>query len=163
MNWEALAAVGQLASALGVVVTLAYLARQIGVANRAAADANRLERSRGVREMFLAAATHADLRATIGKTMGGGGNLATRLGVNEDEAHQVFLVSAYWWYLHWGQWASSKSQADVDELSTMVREFYTSPMMRIIWETPGATRALDQGFVRFVNDCLASAPMPDHP
>lgn len=36
MNWEAIGAVGEILGAVGVVVTLAYLARQIHVSNRAA-------------------------------------------------------------------------------------------------------------------------------
>lgn len=92
MNWEALSAIGQLLSALGVVVTLAYLARQIRVSNDAAADANRLQRAAGVREMQLALSTNEALRATWQKALGdrpATDAIARRLGLTRDEADQL--------------------------------------------------------------------------
>ena len=54
MNWEAIGALGEIVGALAVVLTLAYLAIQVRHAKEAAADTNRLERSKGVRDMMLA-------------------------------------------------------------------------------------------------------------
>jgi hypothetical protein len=137
MNWEALSAIGQLVSALGVVVTLAYLARQIHVANVAAADANRLQRAAGVREISLAMAANEPLQSAWDKAMGGNPArdvLARRLGLSRAEADRVVQVATYWQWLHWGQWASSNTPKDLAELEHVVRAFYALPAMRSVWE-----------------------------
>ena len=53
MNWEAIGAIGEIVGALAVVLTLGYLANQVRHAKEAAADTNRLERSKGVRDMMF--------------------------------------------------------------------------------------------------------------
>lgn len=50
MNWDAISALGELTGAIAVVITLGYLALQTKAAREASGDANRLERSNGVRE-----------------------------------------------------------------------------------------------------------------
>ena len=54
MNWDAIGAIGEIISALVVALTLGYFAIQVRADKDAAADANRLERAKGVREMMLA-------------------------------------------------------------------------------------------------------------
>lgn len=160
MNWEALSAIGQLLSALGVVVTLAYLARQIRVSNDAAADANRLQRAAGVREMQLALSTNEALRATWYKALGerpATDAIARRLGLTRDEADQLTNMGIYWQWLHWGQWASSNSPKDLAELAHLIEGFYALPAMRVVWEEASEVQLLDPAFVHFVNSCLARA------
>lgn len=67
MNWEAIGAIGEIVGALAVVLTLGYLANQVRHAKEAAADTNRLERSKGVRDMMLASASDSDLRENLTK------------------------------------------------------------------------------------------------
>ena len=54
MNWEAIGAIGEIIGAAAVALTLGYFAIQLRASKDAAADANRLERAKGVREMMLA-------------------------------------------------------------------------------------------------------------
>ena len=65
MNWEAIGAIGDFVGAFAVIITLAYLAVQVRHAKDVAADTNRLERSKGVRDMMLATALDKNFSETI--------------------------------------------------------------------------------------------------
>ena len=67
MNWETIAAFGKIVSAMVVAFTLGYFVIQLRAAKDAAADINRLERAKGVREMMLATSLNNDLRETVTK------------------------------------------------------------------------------------------------
>lgn len=68
MNWAAISAIGQLAGAIAVVVTVGYLAVQIRLARLAASDANRLQRGVGVREMIFNVLNNEQLRRATDKS-----------------------------------------------------------------------------------------------
>ncbi len=64
MNWEAVGAIGEIAGALAVVVSLVYLARQVGMSNRLAraeafrapnSDLNSMNAAFGIDPIFRAA------------------------------------------------------------------------------------------------------------
>jgi heme/copper-type cytochrome/quinol oxidase subunit 1 len=63
-NWTAIAAIGQLLSAVAVALTLIYLTMQIRHAEIAASDANRLARAQGVVNFWLEAAHDPAFRKT---------------------------------------------------------------------------------------------------
>jgi hypothetical protein len=89
VNWDAISAIGQLAGAIAVVVTLGYLAVQIRIARLAASDANRLQRGAGVREMIFTLLNNEQLRRAVDKSEGYGDTIravAQRLELSEDEA-----------------------------------------------------------------------------
>ena len=67
MNWEAVAAVGEIVCAMVAALTVGYFAIQLRAAKDAAADINRLERAKGVREMMLATSLNNELRETVTK------------------------------------------------------------------------------------------------
>ena len=62
MNWDAIGAVGEILGAFAVVATLVYLASQVRYEKTAAADANRLERAAGVRDLLLEMTRNDKLR-----------------------------------------------------------------------------------------------------
>lgn len=62
MNWEAISAIGQITSALAVVLTLGYLGIQVRATREVAADTNRLHRSNGVRDIMLASISNTEIR-----------------------------------------------------------------------------------------------------
>ncbi len=67
MNWEAISAIGQITSALAVVLTLGYLGIQVRATREVAADTNRLHRSNGVRDIMLASISNTEIRQALEK------------------------------------------------------------------------------------------------
>jgi len=162
MNWEAIGAIGEIVGALAVVVTLIYLAHQVRHAKNASADTNRLERSKGVREMFMDSAMDKDLRDTLTKgflTSDYYDDLSSKLNLSPQEAATFDWAMLYWFWLHWGQYTSTTSESDMEELRHIVGTFYRHPSVRLCWETsPWARPILEEEFVKFVDEILAADP-----
>ena len=159
MNWEAIGAIGEIVGALAVVLTLGYLANQVRHAKEAAADTNRLERSKGVRDMMLASASDSDLRENLTKGLllsDYYDEIASKLNMSSNEAASFDWAMLYWFWLHWGQYASTTKDSDVEELRNVIRGFYSNPGVRLCWEkSPWARPVLEVNFVKFVDEILA--------
>ena len=164
MNWEAIGAIGEITGAIAVVITLVYLASQIRHAKNTAADSNRLERSRGVREMFMASAMDKNLRNTLTKGFISSDyyeEVALKLNLTPEEAATFDWAMLYWFWLHWGQYVSTTNETDLDELRHLIGYFYRHPSVRYSWEnSPWARPALEPEFVKFVDSIIAE---PDQP
>lgn len=124
INWEAITAVGQVISGAAVAATLFYLTIQVRHAETAASDANRLARANGVVNFWLSSAHDPDFRRN--NMVVGGDNplmeeIATRLGITEEEATQLESVAQHWFWLHWGQWSTTMEERDLDELKAMIQ------------------------------------------
>ena len=162
MNWDAVGAVGEILGALAVVLTLGYLARQVHFARESAADANRLNRANGVTEMLLATATNTELLNSISKSHGLAPfheAYAAHLGTSPRCSRSFRLVGhVYYFWLHWGNFASVTSPKDMAELAHVVSTFYQIPAVRYSWEhSPYAKPVLDPEFVEFVERTLSNA------
>ena len=159
MNWEAIGALGEIVGALAVVLTLAYLAIQVRHAKEAAADTNRLERSKGVRDMMLASAADSGLRENLTKGLQLSDyydEIASNLNMSSDEAASFDWAMLYWFWLHWGLYASTTKESDVEELRNVISGFYRNPGVRVCWEkSPWARPVLEKDFVNFVDEILA--------
>ena len=159
MNWEAIGALGEIVGALAVVLTLAYLAIQVRHAKEATADTNRLERSKGVRDMMLASAADSGLRENLTKGLQLSdyyNEIASNLNMSSDEAASFDWAMLYWFWLHWGQYASTTKESDVEELRNVISGFYRNPGVRVCWEkSPWARPVLEKDFVNFVDEILA--------
>ena len=159
MNWEAIGALGEIVGALAVVLTLAYLAIQVRHAKEAPADTNRLERSKGVRDMMLASAADSGLRENLTKGLQLSdyyNEIASNLNMSSDEAASFDWAMLYWFWLHWGQYASTTKESDVEELRNVISGFYRNPGVRVCWEkSPWARPVLEKDFVNFVDEILA--------
>ena len=159
MNWDAIGAVGEIFGAFAVVATLIYLASQVKHAKEAAADINRIARATGVREFKLAMAANDDLRNGVNKVMGGDkyiAEMAAKLGVPEADMSRTESANVHWFWLHWGQYASTTSEEDLAELRNLIAGFYSNPGVRVSREqSPYARPILDPGFVNFVDQILA--------
>ena len=162
MNWEAIGALGEIVGALAVVLTLAYLAIQVRHAKEEAADTNRLERSKGVRDMMLASAADSGLRENLTKGLQLSdyyNEIASNLNMSSDEAASFDWAMLYWFWLHWGQYASTTKESDVEELRNVISGFYRNPGVRVCWEkSPWARPVLEKDFVNFVDEILAQDP-----
>ncbi len=158
MNWEAISAIGEITGAIAVVITLGYFALQIRSARETAADTNRLQRSNGVREIMLATMASRDVRAAIEHALGTSSlheKFASELEVTHDEANIAHWLLLSWFWLHWGQYASTTTQKDIDELKNVVKIFYSNPGVHKIWSnSPFAKPALESDFVNFVEEVL---------
>ena len=135
MNWDAIGAVGEILGALAVVVTLVYLARQVSYARTEAADANRLQRSNGLREFNLAIATDNGLRDSIAKSHRMQPYYeadAEALEITADDAARSDWTHACFFWLHWGQWSTNSDDAGKAELKHMIRSYYTVPAVRYL-------------------------------
>ena len=148
MNWEAIGALGEIVGALAVVLTLAYLAIQVRHAKEASADTNRLERSKGVRDMMLASAADSGLRENLTKGLQLSdyyNEIASNLNMSSDEAASFDWAMLYWFWLHWGQYASTTKESDVEELRNVISGFYRNPGVRVCWEkSPWARPVLEK-------------------
>ena len=138
INWTAIAAIGQLFSAVAVALTLIYLTMQIRRAEIAASDANRLARADGVVSFWLAAMHDPEFREAglriNPQNREWTAEIARRLEISEADATLLQNEVLYWFWLHWGQWNTSTEQKDIDELVNMIQRFYTLPQVRLVWE-----------------------------
>lgn len=164
INWDAITALGQIISTVAVVLTLVYLTNQIQQAETASTDANRLARSSGVAEFFLAAAHDPEFRRLQERAAGDTvrahfiREVRRRLELSEDEATQLAAGAQYWFWLHWGQWRSSMDEGDRRELQNMIERFYALPHIRVVWEAHRDW--MDPAFAEFVDEALVDAPPP---
>ena len=166
INWEAIGAIGEIAGALAVILTLGYLALQVRYVKSAATDQNRLARANGVREIMLAHVANDELRMDLVRDYGVEEHyqrLARDLGVSVEAASRADWNNACWFWLHWGQYSSAQSAKDVEELTHLIDTFYRTPGMRRSWETcPWGKPVLDPGFVAFVDEILAKDAPGEH-
>lgn len=158
MNWEAISAVGEMASALVVMITLIYLATQVKYAKMAAADVNRLTRAQGVCDMQLFMASNPGLHQGYAKANNWDvwyRQMAEAFDMTVEEAIHFDSLSLYWFWLHWGQFSSTNTKADLNELGEAVGKFYSSPFLRYAWQnSPFAKPLFDDNFVAFVDRSL---------
>jgi hypothetical protein len=163
MDWEAIGAIGEIVGAAAVVVTLGYLATQIQYAKIAASDSNRLIRASGVREMYLAQAQDPTLAMSLAAFDSTADAYyrayAAEFGTTVEQAICTDSQNQYYFWLHWGQFASLKTTADEEELRNVARGFYSVPYVRYSWDTsPYAKTLLEPRFIDFIDQILAETP-----
>jgi hypothetical protein len=164
MNWEAIGAVGEILGAAAVVGTLIYLASQVRYAKNAAADASRLERSSGVRNIILELTRDDELRNTLLQDIGQLSiyeEFGKALDLDASRASKLDYHNNYYFWVHWGQFASSKTDADLDELRNIASTFYRIPAVRHSWENSPNRIQLDPVFVEFIDSQLKKADASD--
>ncbi|MBM89205.1 MAG: hypothetical protein CMQ41_12590 [Gammaproteobacteria bacterium] len=162
MNWEAIGAVGEIVGALAVVITLVYLASQVRHAKETAADTNRLERSKGVRDMLISSPLNSEFQKTLTKglnTTDYYSKLGSQLNLSAERAATFDWAMAYWFWLHWGQYASTTKESDIEELRHLISQFYGHPNLKYCWANgPWGRPMLEENFVKFVDEILANDP-----
>ena len=156
MNWDAIGAIGETIGALAVVFTLAYLAIQIRVARSVAADANRLTRANGVREFALSIANNKELLAIICKAYGVE-EFYERYGkefeLSGEEAARLDFIHQFFFWLHFGQYASTNDAHGIEELKHLIGNFYNVNAVNYSWEnSPFGKAFMDPNFVKFADE-----------
>ncbi|MCB1669689.1 MAG: hypothetical protein R3F41_10945 [Gammaproteobacteria bacterium] len=157
MNWEAIGAIGEILGAMAVVMTLVYLAVQVRYAKEAAADNNRIVRASGVREMYMAQVNNPEFRSVLHKAGDSGylQQIADDLGIIKEEADILDAASGYWFWLHWGQYSSTHSESDLQELKNLIGSFYKTDSVYNCWKkSPWHRPLLDPKFVKFVDEIV---------
>ncbi len=161
MNWDAVVAISEMVGVAAVVISLLYLAFQIRLTRLAAADASRTARSIGVRENVLAMVNNSELRENWIGSSGLDSRyevLASEMNLSTDGAIQVDNMCQCWMWLHWGQYKSIKTQADLEELENIVSLFYSvSPMLDCWRKSPYGSVVFDEDFVRFVESAVSKS------
>jgi len=155
-------AIGEMVSAIAVVLTLGYLAIQIRYARLSATDASRWGRADGVREILLGVLASPESRRAWSKADDQAearlANLAQHLGTTPEEADLVWYTCCCWAFLHWAQFRSMKTIEDHRELENLVVTFYSAPPMGTVWQHDSYLKALlDPGFVTWIGNVLASS------
>jgi len=160
LNWDVIATLAEVTAAMGVIASLVYVARQLHSSHVTAADANRLNRSRGVCEIMLSFATNDELRRSYIKL-----NhlepyfekMASEFDVSVDDAARNDFANAYWFWLHWGQYSSTTDPKDLEVLKIVIYPYVDIPGMKYSWEhSYMAKPCLDEGFIEFVETTLAA-------
>ena len=134
MNWDAVGAIGETIGALAVVITLAYLAVQIRVSRSVAADANRLTRTNGVREWCLSVAENDEMLSAVIKGHGMEGYFVTfgeTFNLTPEEAARLDFMHQHFFWLHYGQYASTNDKKSKEELRKLAPKFYNVPSIKI--------------------------------
>ena len=154
MNWEAIGALGETLGAILVLITLIYLATQVRYAKNAAADANRLARAKGVCDLQLVAACNDQLNQSnidANEWNGWYQELAEVRDITVEDAMRADAMSTYWFWLHWGQFASTNNKEDLAELGDTIGKFYQSPAIKYAWDNgPFSKPLLGREFIEFV-------------
>ena len=156
MNWDAVGAIGETVGALAVVITLAYVAVQIRVSRSVAADANRLNRTNGVRDWCLAVSGNDQMLSALikGHRMEGYFEaFGKEFELSPEEAARLDFMHQYFFWLHYGQYASTNDEKSTDELRKLAKTFYNIPSIRYSWEnSPYGKTFLEPNFVTFIDE-----------
>ena len=161
MDWEAIGALGEVMGATAVVVTLGYLAVQVRHAKTATADQSRIYRASAVQEMILE--TCRDERLRTLQTQAWGLEpyyqaMADKHGISIEDATKLDWGNGYYFWMWWGQYASTTEDKDRKELEKIIEKLGGTPGMREHWEnSPLARPLLDADYVAFVDEVLSRA------
>ena len=161
MNWDTVSAISETVGVIAIVISLLYIAFQVRFARLTAADTSRTARSIGVRENVLAMVNNSELRENWMKSSGLKSvyeMIGTEMNVSADGAIQIDNMCQCWMWLHWGQYKSIKTPADLKELENIVSVFYSVPPMLNCWrKSPYGSKIFDEDFVRFVEGAISKS------
>jgi hypothetical protein len=164
MNWDAIGAIGEIVGAAAVVLTLGYLALQIRHSKQATTDSNRIARSNGVREWLLVMASNDRLRESWDAFTNMNdfhAETSKQFGVEVDVAARAHYAAVYFFWLHWGQYASSMDERDRQELQNLIRNWYaTAPIKYQRDNSPIAKPIMHQPWIDFVDSVLHESGSP---
>ena len=107
---------------------------------------------------MLASIANAEIRQALEKGLGTSplhDMFSKELGISKDEAFIMHWTMLAWFWLHWGQYASTVTKKDIEELTGVIRLFYINPGVQLVWNnSPFAKPALENGFVDFVEGII---------
>ncbi|MFT7651927.1 MAG: hypothetical protein ACI9ON_002004 [Limisphaerales bacterium] len=159
MTIQDLGSIGELVSAIAILITLVYLAVQVKYARMATVDRNRETRVNGIIEINNRLANNPDLRQAFDKTTGDEWKImlqdfASAWGVSVEEASAVFWTQSDFVWLHWAQYRSTKTIEDQNELENIVRFWYSAPPTSTMMENDTFRSIYDPDFIAWVDTIL---------
>ncbi len=154
-------AIGELLSAVAILVTLVYLANQIKYARLTAMDGNRANRVVGIRDLNGRLVADADARMAWNKAIDPAfrelhEDIAESLGLSFDEASIVILQGWNWMYTHWAQYHSMKSPEDDAELKLICKVWYGADPMKTLLRHPAFRACFEPAFVSWLDGVVAA-------
>ena len=156
-DWGAL---GELVSAIAIIVTLVYLSIQVKYARIAASDASRVNRLAGIHNIELQYVNDPSFRELWSKVSGPGlskiyEDIANELEISQDEAMRVISYGSNWIWLHWAQFRSIKTAEDESELKNIINAWYSEGPMRALIEHHMYRSFYDQEFMSFIDENIS--------
>jgi hypothetical protein len=154
-------AVGELISAVAILVTLLYLAVQVRSARISATDASRANRVAGIHQITNRMFENQEHQRAWLKSAGPGftqiqADLSVELGISIDEAMLVQIQAGDWVWLHWAQFRSVKTKEDEAELRNIIAVWYGENPMKALISHPAMRTYFDIDFIEYVDDILAN-------
>ena len=156
-------AVGEIVGAFGIVVTLLYLATQIRYARIASTDASRQHRVAAIREIETQVLNNPEIFEAWSKATGSTFSemmqqpLMEAYNLNSREAQLVEKVASVWLWTHWAQHRSMKSDTDIEELETLVSNFYSARPMDLFISLPYVRAHFDHDFWSWMDRVLEAS------
>ena len=159
-------AIGELVSAIAIIVTLVYLAVQVKYARIAATDASRANRVEGIHAINSLHLSDSFYRSTWNKASGPGirkvwQDIGDHLDLSEEEASVLMFGGSNWVFLHWAQFRSIKTPEDEAELRNIVRMWYSENPMRTLIDNEGFRAFFDKDILDFIDANIEENEMPD--
>jgi hypothetical protein len=152
MNWEAIGAIGEVAGAFGVIVTLVFLTSQIRQANkghRSAAYQAYLER----RSNWQKTIADPEVNATL---IAGAFNPTSATEVQLQGMHQIMHLSMTFFEGAYHLWREGLlSDADWNSCSVMLSEFRATKGFQLWW--PAVNDFFDPLYVEAVDELPATS------
>ena len=154
MNWDAIGALGELMGAVAVVLTLGYFAIQVKYAKQTAVDSITLQRTKIICDGMMVLAANDEVRRSFDKVAGTTAlfeQMASELDMSADDAARGHYSTINFFWLHWEQFTSAKSERDLNELGQLIESFYQIRGVRYMWDnSPWVKPLVDKAFVEFV-------------
>ena len=167
MNWEAIGAVAEILGAIAVVVSLVYLAAQIGHNTRQLSEQNRSNR---LTSLTAVGQRFTEMRREIARDPSlatiwtkGSKNLAS-LSAEERVRFDFFLIDLFWaWGIPWLHVQQGVFDEDVWEFTRANLPLYAAPGVREWWFTSPHRQEYPAEFAQLVDGLLESSSDTSEP
>jgi len=162
MNWEAIGAAGELLGSVAVLVTLVYLAVQVGHAKEQMARGARGARYEALRQLYTLSSSqelmsaHLSMNGRLGVEPTAWTRFVLECGGTREEAHLLNMQEWFRWSLV-EQTLTSASElrpAERIQAETSYRALYGGKGVSANWFRIVARPALNADVVRYIDDLL---------
>ena len=152
-------AIGEIVGAVGIIITLIYLATQIRYARIASTDATRQHRVSAIREIETQITSNPEIssawfKAAAPSLSGMHDPLSEAYDLTPEEARITASIASHWMWTHWAHYRSMRSKEDTEELENLIRHFYTQPPMDLFISLPFVRAHFESDFWNWLDSVL---------